>query len=150
MSNEQYYPSDSDEVTIPADAEIAPTIPATGKTDWYGLADGRDIKIITSEVRPVKGKGGVETGERYLDIGVMVDGVFVHTSPYRDHTKFTAASGSKASLFITQLGHNPASFRPAALIGTPVMVQVKLVERTDKETGEKVARNHISNIRLKE
>jgi hypothetical protein len=143
-----YYDSDSETVSIPSDAEHPPIVPATDKDEWYGLTDGRDVKVITSEIRDVPGDNPDK--ERFLDIGVMIDGVFVHTSPFRDHTRFTSSSGSKASKFVTQMGANPTAFQPKQLLGLPVIVQVKLVERTDKESGEKIARNHISNIRLKE
>ena len=150
MSNEYNpYASDAEAVSIPSDAEHPPVVPATGKDEWYGLADGRDIKIVTADIRDVPGKGGAPTGEKYLDLGVMIDGVFVHTSPFRDNTKFTSASGSKASKFVKQLGADPNNFVPKQLLGLPVIVQVKLVERTD-ESGEKVSRNHISNIQLRQ
>jgi hypothetical protein len=149
MMSENPYATDSEPVSIPTDAEATPVVPATGKDEWYGHGDARDLTILSAEIRPVPGKGGVPTDEQFLDLGVIVDGVFVHTSPFRDHTRFTSSSGSKAAKFVTALGKDPSSFTPAELIGLPVIVQVKLVERTNNETGEKTVRNHISNIQLK-
>jgi hypothetical protein len=149
MSEQNPYPSDSDPISIPTDAENPAVVPATGRDEWYGHGDARDLTIVSAEVRNVPGKGGVPTDEHYLDLGVMVDGVFVHTSPFRDHTRFTSASGSKAAKFVKALGKDPTNFNAAELVGLPVIVQVKLVERTNQESGEKVSRNHISNIQLK-
>jgi hypothetical protein len=142
------YPSDSEPVSIPTDAENPAVVPATGADAWYGHGDARDLTIVSAEVRAVPGKGGAPTDEQYLDLGVMVDGVFVHTSPFRDHTRFTSASGSKAAKFVKALGKDPNNFTAGELVGLPVIVQVKLVERTN-DAGEKVSRNHISNIQLK-
>ena len=88
-------------MNIPSDSGRQPTAPA----GTYGA--GGDAKIVGVELREVPGERN--KGEYFLAINTMVQvpdlgGVFVRSSPFRNHTRLTANSGSKVFKFLAQLG----------------------------------------------
>ena len=131
-------------MTVPADAELQPFL------DEGTFGGDEPVRIHSAEVRDVPGAN--ESQEKYIDIRVGVPSkrglVFVSTNPFRDHTKLTPNSGSKATKFLRALGfadHIGDGFDLDGLPGMEVIVQVGV--RKDKDTGQ--VRNWIRNISRK-
>jgi hypothetical protein len=130
-------------VSVPKTVSDTPTLPS----GQYG--DEEPVKIVSCNVRDVPGAN--EDQEIYLDIGCSVPHtsgmVFVHTDPFRQHTRFTENSGSKLYSFLKQLGvPNPEEeFDTDNLIGKDVVVSVHTREYTDKD-GQARTRSSVTNI----
>lgn len=130
--------------------DVQPTIPA-------GTYDGR---IIRAEVRTLTIRKDTPKAEdiEFIDLGVLVQTPedanghvgtqIVSTSPFNDHTRTAAQSGSKAVKFLKQLGFaDPVNdgFDLESLMNADVTVTVAYQMGKDG-----IPRNWVKDIALKQ